>query len=229
MKQVTEKSFLKYGKILDLDCKEIIAAMETYTPLPDGVEYIPSETHLESLSSFARLRDEVYGGLDIEFGYCNGDNHLLNAVEYHRSSEVDIAATDLILILGWQQDIDLTTHAYDTEKMEVFFVPKGTAVELYATTLHYVFNDQDLKDGEISEVLQDEDRVNRIKFKILTVTDRIDDHEAEIVRWIFNEFINCNFSNTDLTSFTFTECAFKSCDFKKVFNSLTSSPVFTIS
>jgi hypothetical protein len=137
MKQVTEKSFLKYGKILDLDCKEIIAAMETYTPLPDGVEYIPSETHLESLSSFARLRDEVYGGLDIEFGYCNGDNHLLNAVEYHRSSEVDIAATDLILILGWQQDIDLTTHAYDTEKMEVFFVPKGTAVELYATTLHY--------------------------------------------------------------------------------------------
>lgn len=137
MKQVTEKSFLKYGKILDLDCKEIIAAMETYTPLPDGVEYIPSETHLESLSSFARLRDEVYGGLDIEFGYCNGDNHLLNAVEYHRSSEVDIAATDLILILGWQQDIDLTTHAYDTEKMEVFFVSKGTAVELYATTLHY--------------------------------------------------------------------------------------------
>ena len=137
MKQVTEKSFLKYGKILDLDCKEIIAAMEMYTPLPDGVEYIPSEAHLESLSSFARLRDEVYGGLDIEFGYCNGDNHLLNAVEYHRSSEVDIAATDLILILGWQQDIDLTTHAYDTEKMEVFFVPKGTAVELYATTLHY--------------------------------------------------------------------------------------------
>ncbi|NRD21411.1 peptidylprolyl isomerase [Winogradskyella eckloniae] len=38
---------------------------------------------------------------------------------------------------------------------------------------------QDLKDGEISEVLQDEDRVNSIKFKILTVTDRIDDHEAD--------------------------------------------------
>jgi len=38
---------------------------------------------------------------------------------------------------------------------------------------------QDLKDGEISPVYQDEDRVNRIKFKILTVTDRIDDHEAD--------------------------------------------------
>jgi peptidyl-prolyl cis-trans isomerase SurA len=41
---------------------------------------------------------------------------------------------------------------------------------------------QDLKDGEISEVLQDEDRINRIKFKILTVTDRIDDHKADFAR-----------------------------------------------
>ena len=41
---------------------------------------------------------------------------------------------------------------------------------------------QDLKDGEISEVLQDEDRINRIKFKILTVTDRIDDHEADFAK-----------------------------------------------
>lgn len=41
---------------------------------------------------------------------------------------------------------------------------------------------QDLKDGEISPVIQDEDRVNRIKFKIMTVTDRIDDHQADFAR-----------------------------------------------
>lgn len=41
---------------------------------------------------------------------------------------------------------------------------------------------QDLKDGEISPVIQDEDRVNRIKFKILTVTDRVDDHQANFAR-----------------------------------------------
>ncbi|MFK7833991.1 MAG: peptidylprolyl isomerase [Winogradskyella sp.] len=41
---------------------------------------------------------------------------------------------------------------------------------------------QNLKDGEISPVLQDEDRINRIKFKILTVTDRIDDHEADFAK-----------------------------------------------
>ena len=41
---------------------------------------------------------------------------------------------------------------------------------------------QGLKDGEISQVIQDEDRINNIKFKIMTVTDRIDDHEADYAR-----------------------------------------------
>lgn len=41
---------------------------------------------------------------------------------------------------------------------------------------------QDLKDNEISLVLRDQDRINPIKFKILTVTDRIDEHEADFAR-----------------------------------------------
>lgn len=41
---------------------------------------------------------------------------------------------------------------------------------------------QDLKDDEISLVLQDQDRVNRIKFKILTVTDRINEHKADFAK-----------------------------------------------
>ncbi|MEO6347986.1 MAG: peptidylprolyl isomerase, partial [Aquaticitalea sp.] len=41
---------------------------------------------------------------------------------------------------------------------------------------------QNLKDNEVSPVLQDEDKVNRIKFKILTVTDRINEHEADFAR-----------------------------------------------
>ena len=41
---------------------------------------------------------------------------------------------------------------------------------------------QNLKDGEVSPIYQDEDRINRIKFKILMVTDRIDEHEADFSR-----------------------------------------------
>ena len=41
---------------------------------------------------------------------------------------------------------------------------------------------QKLKDNEVSPVYQDEDRVNPIKFKILTVTQRTDEHEAEFAK-----------------------------------------------
>ena len=37
---------------------------------------------------------------------------------------------------------------------------------------------QNLKDNEVSPVLTDEDRINPVKFKILTVTERVDEHEA---------------------------------------------------
>lgn len=41
---------------------------------------------------------------------------------------------------------------------------------------------ESLKDDEISLVLQDEDRINPIKFKILTVTGRVNEHEADFAK-----------------------------------------------
>ena len=41
---------------------------------------------------------------------------------------------------------------------------------------------QDLKDGEVSLVIKDSDRSNPVKFKILTVTDRIDEHKADFAK-----------------------------------------------
>ena len=41
---------------------------------------------------------------------------------------------------------------------------------------------QNLKDKEVSLVLKDSDRINPEKFKILTVTDRIDEHEANFAK-----------------------------------------------
>lgn len=41
---------------------------------------------------------------------------------------------------------------------------------------------ESLKDDELSLVLQDEDRVNAIKFKILTVTGRVNEHEADFAK-----------------------------------------------
>ena len=84
-----------------------------------------------------KLSNTLYGELSVEIGYCSGHNKMLNALEYHRSSEANVAVTDIILLLGHQSDIT-EDFTYDTAQLEAFFVPAGTAVELYATTLHYV-------------------------------------------------------------------------------------------
>ena len=137
IKNVTDKEFKKYGQILkNYDCSEIIEKMENNTPLPSDVIYEPSIKGLEELSIAKELRDREYGELPIQIGYCNGNNYMLNAVEYHRSSEINIAVTDLILLIGSQQDIE-DDFSYDTSKIEAFLVPAGTIIEVYATTLHY--------------------------------------------------------------------------------------------
>ena len=136
IQNVTDASFRKYGRVIsEIDFSELITAMEK-SPLPDDVVYEPSVDYLEATLLMDKMQTVYYGELPIQIGYCNGHNHLLNAVEYHRSSEVDIACTDLILLIGSQQDIT-DDYTYDTNKIEAFLCPKGVGVELYATTLHY--------------------------------------------------------------------------------------------
>ena len=137
IQKITDDAFRPYGRTIPgYDFSGLLKEMErTEKPL-DAVIYVPSDEGLEKLPAAEFLQDTVYGGLPIQIGYCNGQNRKLNALEYHRSSEVDIAVDDLILLLGKQQDVG-TDFNYDTELVEAFYVPAGTAVELYATTLHY--------------------------------------------------------------------------------------------
>lgn len=136
IQKVTDLAFGRYGRVLEgYDLTGILKEME-HTPLPKEVIYVPSVEALEALPEAESFQNRAFGGLPIQIGYCNGDNHRLNALEYHRSSEINLAVTDLILLLGAQQDIG-EDNTYDTSRVEAFFVPAGTAVELYATTLHY--------------------------------------------------------------------------------------------
>lgn len=133
---VKDAAFRKYGRVVDnVDFTELVEAMKK-TELPEGVVYEPSVAMLEATSVMKALTDVTYGELPIQIGYCNGHNAMLNALEYHRSSEINVAATDAILMLGSQQDVE-EDFTYDTSKVEAFLVPAGTAVEVYATTLHY--------------------------------------------------------------------------------------------
>lgn len=137
VKQVTDTSFRKYGKILTgIDFSEIYNVLEEMD-YPEDIEYAASFGPLEEPEFRQKLSNTLYGELSVEIGYCSGHNKMLNALEYHRSSEANVAVTDIILLLGQQSDIT-EDFTYETAQLEAFFIPAGTAVELYATTLHYV-------------------------------------------------------------------------------------------
>lgn len=136
IQKVTDQAFRKYGQVLEgYDFTGIIKEMK-HTPVPEDVIYVPSAEELEALDIIKDLQNKGYGGLPVQIGYCNGHNKKLNALEYHRNSEINIAVTDLILLIGHQQDVE-PDHTYDTSKVEAFLVPAGTGIEVYATTLHY--------------------------------------------------------------------------------------------
>ena len=136
IQKVTDPAFRRYGKVLEgYNFGPLLKEMK-HTPVPEDVVYVPSAEELEALDVEKELKNRAFGGLPVQIGYCNGHNKKLNALEYHRNSEINVAVTDLVLLIGHQQDIeeDLT---YDTSKVEAFLVPAGTGIEVYATTLHY--------------------------------------------------------------------------------------------
>ena len=137
IKKVTDPSFKKYGKIIEgIDFSEILKNLEALPMPAEGVEYFPGVEALECTPATQIISESLYGGMPIQIGMCNGHNKALNAVEYHRDSEINVALYDMVLLIGELKDVT-EDFKYDTSKIEAFLVPAGVAVEMYATTLHY--------------------------------------------------------------------------------------------
>ena len=133
---VNSPEFKAYGKVIDnVNFGPLVEALKK-TTVPADVAYEPSVTELEATETFKELTDVTYGCMPIQIGYCNGHNNKLNALEYHRDSEINVAATDAILLLGLVSEVE-ADFTYDTANVKAFLLPAGTAVEVYATTLHY--------------------------------------------------------------------------------------------
>jgi hypothetical protein len=89
---------------------------------------------MESDPVFKKMQNALYGGMPIQIGYCNGVNSTYNGFEYHKGSEINVAVTDFMLVLGHVWEIEDNKYFVGNEK--VFFVPEGCALEMYQTTLH---------------------------------------------------------------------------------------------
>ncbi len=133
---IDSAAFAPYGRVTaGCDVKPILAALESKTPLPQAVGYVPEEPALQNLPAAKALAPLLYGGQPVQFGWCNGHNTKLNCLEYHRDSEFNLGTQDFILLLAKQDEIQ--DGRLDTGKVKAFRVPAGVLVEVYATTLHY--------------------------------------------------------------------------------------------
>ena len=133
---VSDPRFAVYGRVLTaFDFTPWFDYLANHTAVPAQANiYVASEAGLEALPPFARVRDTLFAGMPIQAGYCNGNSSLLNGLEYHKSIEVVVAQTDLVLQLadyGCMQNFTL-----DVAHVEAFFVPAGCALELKPTALH---------------------------------------------------------------------------------------------
>lgn len=137
IKSVFGKSFAKYGKILKgYDVKELLEKLVATSERPAGKTiYTPGDAGLESLPIAKTFSTNAYGGMPIQIGYCNGYNTKLNCLEWHRGSEINIPADDMILLLASLSSVK--KGKLNTNSVEAFYVPAGTVVQVYETTLHY--------------------------------------------------------------------------------------------
>ena len=136
IKNIFDREFASYGQIHQgYHLEGLLSAMESI-PLPEqGTDYRPSMPELETADCFRELEDRAFGGMPIQVGMCWGHNTRLNCLEYHRSSEFNLGTVPFVLLLAHQWEV--VDGVLDTDKVAAFYVPAGTLVEVYATSLHY--------------------------------------------------------------------------------------------
>lgn len=132
---VSDGEFKAYGRVLDIgDTKELSRCLAA-TPIPEsGNHYVASLESLEKADAMDGIK-AVFGGMDIQAGYCNGKGYTLNALEYHKCSEVNYSTTGLVLLLALKADIHDGSISSDCVKG--FYLPPDTAIEIFPTVLHF--------------------------------------------------------------------------------------------
>lgn len=133
---VFDPAFAPYGRVIEgCDFSRADEYMLKKTDIPEnGNIYVPSVPELEESELKSDIENTLYGSMPVQIGFCNGRNTTYNGFEYHKCSEINYAVTPFMLVLGHVWDI--RDNTYDIRSAQVFFVPAGTAIEMYQTTLH---------------------------------------------------------------------------------------------
>lgn len=132
---VTDPEFARYGRIVEMDTAEILRVADAMDRPKGSVAYLPSVEAFEALPIHKEITERIFGTLPTQTGYCHGTNSVLDATEWHHSSELNIAVTPIVLILGKRKDFK--DGVMDSADMKAFLLPRGIAVEVYGDSTHY--------------------------------------------------------------------------------------------
>ena len=133
---VNDPAFSAFGRVLRLSGIDALAEAMAATEIPEqGNRYVASLPTLEALPDVSELARVVYGGMEVQAGFCNGRGCKLNAEEYHKCSEVNFTTTGLVLLLAEPEQ--LRDRALDSASVTGFYLPPMTAVEIYPRVLHF--------------------------------------------------------------------------------------------
>lgn len=133
---IDDEAFAEYGcRINGLDVTGLLAAGKEI-PFPEtGSAYEPATPAFEALPVAEEIRKRCFGELPCQVGYCYGHNSFLNALEWHTGSEINVAVTDLVLILAKRSDCK--DGKLDASCAKAFLLKAGDVAEIYATSLHF--------------------------------------------------------------------------------------------
>lgn len=128
-------AFRQFGRNVNFDAANLIQQAKSVLMPESGAKYCASLPELETPADFSTVQKELYGQSSCQIGMCWGFNSKLNCLEYHRSSEFNIAVSDLVLLLADQREME--GFELPEGRITAFYVPQGSVFEVYATTLHF--------------------------------------------------------------------------------------------
>lgn len=133
---VWDPAFSAYGRVLALgDCAALASALEQTAIPAEGNCYQASVPALEATPEAAAICRTVFGEAEIEAGFCNGRGFTLNALEYHKSSEVNFTTRGLVLLLALPER--LHDGKLDSADVVGFYLPAMVPVEIFPQVLHF--------------------------------------------------------------------------------------------
>jgi hypothetical protein len=137
IKDITDASFSAYGRVIDAQqFADYFHYLDTQTVVPETMnQYIAHDQILWNACENQLDLHSIFGETKLQFGYVNGNNSSLNALEFHPSYEINLALTPLVLMLGLTQDIQ--DKYYDVKRLKAFYIPANVAIILNPTTLHF--------------------------------------------------------------------------------------------